>query len=72
MNKKEAGELEDRPQASGMSGMNMMMGMMVACCIAAIVFPRSLEVVLAGGWSVLVLSQLVHQLTLLSLSNNNC
>jgi membrane protein YqaA with SNARE-associated domain len=44
MNKKEAGELEDRPQASRMSGMNMMMGMMVACCIAAIVFSS-----IAGG-----------------------
>ena len=44
MNKKELGELEDRPQTSGMSGMNMMMGMMVACCIAAIVFSS-----IAGG-----------------------
>lgn len=44
MNKKESGELEDRPQASGMSGMNMMMGMMVACCLAAIVFSA-----IAGG-----------------------
>ena len=41
MNKKEPGELEDRPQTSGMSGMsgmNMMMGMMVACCLAVFAF----------------------------------
>lgn len=44
MNKKEPGELEDRSQASRMSGMNMMMGMMVACCVAAIVFSS-----IAGG-----------------------
>jgi len=38
MNKKEPGELEDRPQTSGMSGMNMMMGMMIVCCLAVFAF----------------------------------
>ena len=38
MNKKEPGELENRPQTSRMSGMNMMMGMMVACCLAVFAF----------------------------------
>lgn len=38
MNKKEPGELENRPQTSGMSGMNMMMGMMVAFCLAVFAF----------------------------------
>lgn len=38
MSKKKPEELEDRPQTSGMSGMNMMMGMMVACCLAVFAF----------------------------------
>jgi hypothetical protein len=35
MNKKELRESEDRPH---ISGMNMMMGMMVACCLAVVAF----------------------------------
>ncbi|MEO9125594.1 MAG: hypothetical protein ABI262_13050 [Microcoleus sp.] len=39
MNKKEPGKLEEHPQEeSRMSGMNMMMGMMVACCVAVLAF----------------------------------
>ena len=38
MTKKKPGKLEDRPPASSMSGMNMMMGMMVACCLAMVAF----------------------------------
>ena len=38
MNRKEPGKLEEHPQGSWMSGMNMMMGMMVACCVAVIAF----------------------------------
>jgi hypothetical protein len=45
MNKKEPGKLEEHPQEeSRMSGMNMMMGMMVACCLAVLAFS-----LVAGG-----------------------
>ncbi|MCY7381778.1 MAG: hypothetical protein LH628_04160 [Microcoleus sp. CAN_BIN18] len=39
MNKNEPGKVEEHPQEeSRMSGMNMMMGMMVACCVAVLAF----------------------------------
>lgn len=47
MNKNEPGKLEEHPQESRLSGMNMMMGMMIACCVAVLAF----SLIAGGGFS---------------------